>query len=156
MTTIDNLRETIAKSAARSQGDETPIIHTAAQLRAAVAEHDALRDECDEARATAAQRLDALRSANDAVHAEVTALDALRNAVRGYLATVGVEEVTPRCAAAVGCSAPATGIVRWGPSAEGRREGRYLCHAHAVSGDHHAPLPPRVVTLRALAALVRS
>ena len=121
MTTIDNLRETIAKAAARSQGDETPIIHTAAQLRAAVAEHDALRD-----------------------------------AVRGYLATVGVEEVTPRCAAAIGCSAPATGIVRWGPSAEGRREGRYLCHAHAVSGDHHASLPPRVVALRALAALVRS
>lgn len=121
MTTIDNLRGDIAKAAARSQGDETPIIHTAAQLRAAVAEHDALRD-----------------------------------AVRGYLATVGVEEVTPRCAAAVGCSAPATGIVRWGPSAEGRREGRYLCHAHAVSGDHHASLPPRVVALRALAALVRS
>ena len=60
MTTIDNLRETIAKAAARSHGDETPIIHTAAQLRAAVAEHDALRRECDEARATAAQRLDAL------------------------------------------------------------------------------------------------
>ena len=121
MTTVDNLRRDIAKSAARSQGEETPIIHTAAQLRVAVAEHDALRD-----------------------------------AVRGYLATVGAEEVNPRCAAASGCSAPATGIVRWGPSAEGRREGRYLCHAHAVSGDHHASLPPRVVALRALAALVRS
>ena len=81
---------------------------------------------------------------------------ALRDAVRAYLATVGDAEVTPRCAAAIGCSAPATGIVRWGPSAEGRREGRYLCHAHAVSGDHHASLPPRVVALRALAALVRS
>ena len=90
------------------------------------------------------------------LRAAVAEHDALRDAVRGYLATVGAEEVTPRCAAAVGCSAPATGIVRWGPSAEGRREGRYLCHAHAVSGDHHASLPPRVVALRALAALVRS
>lgn len=90
------------------------------------------------------------------LRAAVAEYDALRDAVRGYLATVGAEEVNPRCAAAIGCSAPATGIVRWGPSAEGRREGRYLCHAHAVSGDHHASLPPRVVALRALAALVRS
>ncbi len=90
------------------------------------------------------------------LRAAVAEYDALRDAVRGYLATVGAEEVTPRCAAAVGCSAPATGIVRWGPSAEGRREGRYLCHAHAVSGAHHASLPSRVVTLRVLAALVRS
>lgn len=90
------------------------------------------------------------------LRAAVAEYDALRDAVRGYLATMGAEEVNPRCDAAIGCSAPATGIVRWGPSAEGRREGRYLCHAHAVSGDHHASLPPRVVTLRALAALVRS
>ncbi len=90
------------------------------------------------------------------LRAAVAEHDALRDAVRGYLATAGAEEVNPRCAAAIGCSAPATGIVRWGPSAEGRREGRYLCHAHAVSGDHHASLPPRVVALRALAALVRS
>ncbi len=90
------------------------------------------------------------------LRAAVAEHDALRDAVRGYLATAGAEEVNPRCAAAIGCSAPATGIVRWGPSSAGTLSGRYLCHAHPVTGDHHAPLPPRVVTLRALAALVRS
>ncbi len=91
----------------------------------------------------------------DQLRAAVAEHDALRDAVRAYLATLPAEELAPSCAAAVGCSAPATGIVRWGPSAEGRREGRYLCHAHPVSGDHHAPLPARVVALRALAAMVQ-
>lgn len=80
---------------------------------------------------------------------------ALRDAVRAYLATVPAGDYAPRCAAAAGCSALATGIVRWGPSAEGRREGRYVCATHPVTGDHVAPLPARVVTLRALAAMVR-
>ena len=113
MTTIDNLRETIAKAAARSQGDETPIIHTAAQLRAAVAEHDALRD-----------------------------------AVRGYLATLPESERDSTCGYGDCFDAAAF---------YGHEDGRLFCRAHS----RHCrpitePLPPRVVALRALAALVRS
>ena len=120
----------------------------ARDLRAAVAEHDALRRECDEARATAAQHLDALRSANDAMHSEVTALGALRDAVRGYLATLPESERDSTCGYGDCFDAAAF---------YGHEDGRLFCRAHS----RHCrpitePLPPRVVTLRALAALVRS
>mgnify|MGYP003443254930 CR=1 FL=1 len=117
MSALDNLRRDIAKAATRSQGDETPIIHTAAQLRAAVAEHDALRD-----------------------------------AVRAYLAPLPAEELAPPCRAARDCAEAAVALAA--SKADGRDIG--VCAEHARHYSAVAPLPPRVVTLRALAALVRS
>ncbi len=89
MSALDNLRRDIAKAATRSQGDETPIIHTAAQLRAAVAEHDALRDAVRGYLAlhwTATAEMGAHdqteASVDAAVAAEMAALETLREMVR--------------------------------------------------------------------------
>jgi len=112
---LDTLRADVARAATRSAGDETPIVHTAAQLRAVVAEADALRD-----------------------------------AVRAYLATLPESERNPRCqvwhADGSACSAEPAGVA---PAT-----GRPVCAVFAAR-YHTAPLPARVVTLRALAAMVR-
>ena len=117
MTTIDSLRRDIAKAAARSQGDETPIIHTADQLRAAVAEHDALRD-----------------------------------AVRGYLATLPESERIPTCASSHLDGSVCSVI----PAAVAPGDGLPVCAEFVRRHSWTRALPPRVVALRALAALVRS
>ncbi len=90
------------------------------------------------------------------LRAAVAEHDALRDAVRGYLATLPEYEVTPPCEILLACGQEAVGVVALGRSRVSPGGTRYVCAFHAVDYDPVAPLPPRVVTLRALAALVRS
>ena len=90
------------------------------------------------------------------LRAAVAEYDALRDAVRGYLATLPEYEVTPPCEILLACGQEAVGVVALGRSRVSPGGTRYVCAFHAVDYDPVAPLPPRVVTLRALAALVRS
>ena len=120
----------------------------ARDLRAAVAEHDALRERARQAEALAKiHREERDACANEAVRL-TREHDALRDAVRGYLATLPESERDSTCGYGDCFDAAAF---------YGHEDGRLFCRAHS----RHCrpitePLPPRVVTLRALAALVRS
>ena len=119
VSAFDDLRGFIA--AARGN-DSRSCVLTSGDLRAAVAEHDALRD-----------------------------------AVRALIATVRPREVGLVCSeflpGGADCGCPdVVGIAV--PGYESIVYG--VCVEHARHYDTVAPLPPRVVTLRALAALVRS
>lgn len=88
----------------------------------------------------------------DQLRAAVAEHDALRDAVRAYLAPLPAEELAPPCRAARDCAEAAVALAA--SKADGRDIG--VCAEHARHYSAVAPLPPRVVTLRALAALVRS
>lgn len=84
----------------------------------------------------------------------MTAPDALRDAVRAYLATLPESEHSPACSI-VGCNLAATRYARWPASRLGPAGGRYVCLVHAGGFDPTEPLPASVTTLRALAAMVQ-
>jgi hypothetical protein len=86
------------------------------------------------------------------LRAAVAEHDALRDAVRGYLATLPEEDIDPRCSI-VGCGLAATRYARWPASRVGPAGGRFICLVHAPAFDPAEPLPEHMVTLRALAAL---
>ena len=80
----------------------------------------------------------------------MTAPDALRDAVRAYLATLSAEELAPPCRATRDCANAAVALAA--SKADGRDIG--VCEEHARDYSAVAPLPARVTTLRALAAMV--
>lgn len=80
---------------------------------------------------------------------------ALRAAVRDYLATLPEHETAPRCEVVTGCGRAATGAITLAFSRVSPGGTRYVCAEHAADYAPVAPLPPRAVALRALAALAR-
>ena len=85
------------------------------------------------------------------LRAAVAEHDALRDAVRGYLATLPESERNPTCASSHLDGSVCSVI----PAAVAPGDGLPVCAEFVRRHSWTRALPPRVVTLRVLAALVR-